>query len=47
MVVATNDEGKSLPVAVDHFYPQLEIRVHLQNESRHLFKSIRSQMKGN
>lgn len=46
MVVATNDEGECLAVAEGHFYPQLEIRVHLQNESRHLFKSIKSQIKG-
>ena len=47
MEVAANDEGnKSRSVAEDHFYPQLETRVHLRNESRHLFKSIRSQIKG-
>lgn len=46
MAVAANDEGESPAVAQDHFYPQLEIRVHLQNESGHLFKSIRSRIKG-
>lgn len=46
MMVATNDEGKKSAVAQDHFYPQLEIRVHIQNESGHLFKSIRTQIKG-
>lgn len=30
MAVVTDDEGKSL---TEPFYPQLEIRVHVQNES--------------